>query len=217
MLVPLLRGLDERLDTVVVSHGDADHAGGAEAVLAMQPQAVLRAALAPTHALQAAHPVPCAAGQRWEWDGVAFELLHPLDPAAPVRKANAQSCVLRVRAADGHGALLAGDIEQPQEAQLLANGADLRADVLLVPHHGSKTSSSAAFLAAVAPRFAVVQAGYRNRFGHPAPEVVARLQAQGSTVVDTTRCGAAQWRSDMPAAVVCERDDRSRYWQHRVP
>ncbi len=218
VLVPLLRALDERLDAVVVSHGDIDHAGGAEAVLAMQPQAQLRASLPPDHALQAARPLACAAGQRWQWDGVEFELLHPPSDASHARaKANAMSCVLRVRSASGAAALLAGDIEQPQEAQLLAAPQALRAELLLVPHHGSATSSSAAFLAAVAPRFAVVQAGYRNRFGHPAADVVARLQAQGSTVVDTTRCGAATWRSDVPGRIECERERRARYWQHRLP
>ncbi|MFT3720247.1 DNA internalization-related competence protein ComEC/Rec2 [Pseudorhodoferax sp.] len=216
VLVPLLRALGERLDRVVVSHADSDHSGGAAAVLAMQPQAELLASLPQGHALRVSHAfAPCRAGQRWQWDGVQFEVLHPAeDDGPPGEKPNARSCVLRI--ANGRAAaLLAGDIEQPQEARLLAGAAPLQADWLLVAHHGSKTSSSAAWLGAVAPRIAMVQAGYRNRFGHPAPEVVRRLQAQGAAVVTSTQCGAARWRSDAPAAVDCERLRDVRYWQHR--
>jgi competence protein ComEC len=114
-------------------------------------------------------------------------------------------------------ALLVGDIEAEQEQALLARSAPLRADVLLVPHHGSKTSSSAAFLDAVAPRTALVQAGYRNRFGHPAPEVLQRYHQRDVQVVQSTHCGAARWSSSQPDAVACERDTGRRYWQHRVP
>jgi competence protein ComEC len=85
---------------------------------------------------------------------------------------------------------------------------------LLAPHHGSKTSSSQPFLQALQPGIALVQAGYRNRFGHPAPEVVARYRAQGTQLVESTRCGAATWRSQAPTQVHCERDERQRYW-HR--
>ena len=86
-----------------------------------------------------------------------------------------------------------------------------------MPHHGSRTSSSTALLQAVAPRIALVQAGYRNRFGHPAAEVVERLRAHGAAVVGTVACGAAHWRSDAPDALVCERARDVRYWQHRPP
>jgi competence protein ComEC len=215
VLVPLLRALDERLDTVVVSHVDSDHSGGAQAVLTMQPQAALLASLPADHTLRGLRPgAPCAAGQGWEWDGVVFTVLHPPPGNAPSAKANADSCVLHI-AGSGRAALLAGDIEQPQEARLVAAGALLRADVLLVPHHGSKTSSSAAFLAHVAPRIALVQAGYRNRFGHPAAEVVQRIEAHGATVVDSARCGAITWQSQAPDRLHCERMQQPRYWQHR--
>ncbi|HSO45127.1 MAG TPA: DNA internalization-related competence protein ComEC/Rec2, partial [Rhodoferax sp.] len=178
VLVPLLRSLGVQLDTLVLSHRDSDHTGGAIAVLKMQPQAALLSSIEVEHALQALRPATrCVAGQRWQWDGVDFEVLHPLaSDYGDVRKTNAMSCALRI----GNGrqtALLAGDIEQAQEAQLLARNlggapgpnhptGNLQADVLLVPHHGSKTSSSAAFLDAVQPRLALVQTGYRNRFGH---------------------------------------------------
>ena len=146
-----------------------------------------------------------------------FELLHPLasDYAAGV-KPNAISCVLRI--GNGRAAvLLAGDIERDQERALVQRGGLLAADVLLAPHHGSKSSSSALLLDAVHPRIALVQAGYRNRFGHPAEEVVARYLERGVRVVESTRCGAARWTSVQPGDVACERKRHARYWHHRVP
>ncbi|RYY78401.1 MAG: hypothetical protein EOO24_44190 [Comamonadaceae bacterium] len=114
-------------------------------------------------------------------------------------------------------ALLAGDIEQAQEARLASAGAAIRADLLLVPHHGSKTSSSEAFLEAVNPSLAIVQAGYRNRFGHPAAPVLDRYRQKDVTVIDSPRCGAARWHSTDPARVACQRDVEPRYWHHRIP
>ena len=220
VLVPLLRALGERLDRVVLSHRDSDHTGGAAAVLGMQPQADLLGSIEAGHALQQLRPARrCLAGQRWEWDGVRFEVLHP-SPGDGERagvKPNAMSCVLRIEGGRGV-ALLAGDIERDQEAALASapGRAALRADLLLVPHHGSKTSSSENFLDAVAPRLAVVQAGYRNRFGHPAPEVLARYEARGVPVADTVACGAVRWRSSEPARWRCERETSQRYWAHRI-
>ena len=234
VLVPLLRAMGERLDTLMLSHRDADHTGGAAAVLAQQPQAVLTGSIEVSHSLQGLRPVtPCLAGQQWQWDGVTFEVLHPLalqepgppamragsdtQPVRPVRP-NTLSCVLRIATAAAHGpvALLVGDIEAPQEQALLSRGAALRADVLLMPHHGSKTSSSPLFLDAVQPRTALVQAGYRNRFGHPAAEVLERYQARNIEVVESARCGAATWSSSEPDGVRCERAANPRYWQHLI-
>lgn len=224
VLVPLLRALGERVDVLMLSHRDADHTGGAAAVLAQQPGAALTGSIEAEHALQALRPAtPCVAGQRWVWDGVAFEVLHPTgaEPDHPARP-NTASCVLRVASAEGgpHAqavALLVGDIEAAQEQALLARSAPVKADVLLVPHHGSKTSSSPAFLDAVQPRTALVQAGYRNRFGHPAPEVLQRYAQRQVPVVESARCGAATWSSARPDVVECERDKGRRYWQHTVP
>ena len=218
VLVPLLRALGERLDMLVLSHRDSDHTGGAAAVLAMQPQAEVLSSIEATHPLQAVRPNRrCEAGQRWTWDGVDFEILHPA-PAdyLSFTKPNAISCVLRI--ANGRAtALLAGDIERLQEAALVVRTLELRADVLLAPHHGSKTSSSAALLEAVRPRIALVQAGYRNRFGHPAREVVERYAAYGMRLVENVPCGAALWRSQAPEEVGCERERNARYWHHRLP
>ena len=229
VLVPLLRALGVQLDTLVLSHRDTDHTGGAMAVLKMQPQATLLSSIEDGHALQALRPTTrCMAGQRWQWDGVDFEVLHPLaTDYGDVRKTNAMSCVVRV-ANGAQVVLLAGDIEQAQEAQLVArsqNGAasagqppgNLRADVLLVPHHGSKTSSSELFLDAVQPRQAWVQAGYRNRFGHPASPVLVRYDVRGIRLIDTPHCGAASWQSWQPDRVQCAREVQKRYWHHLVP
>ncbi|MDO9357404.1 MAG: DNA internalization-related competence protein ComEC/Rec2 [Polaromonas sp.] len=217
VLVPLLRALGGSVDMLMLSHRDSDHIGGAPAVLAMQPQAVLRSSIEDGHPLQALRSsVRCIAGQQWQWDGVAFEVLHPPagDYAQP-QKSNAMSCVLRITGAGGT-ALLAGDIEQAQEQRLVTVGAPLRADLLLMPHHGSKTSSSAAFLDAVQPGLALAQAGYRNRFGHPAPPVLARYQERGIKVLASPVCGAATWTSERPADWVCQRDTGLRYWHHRA-
>ncbi|MDB5867989.1 MAG: internalization-related competence protein ComEC/Rec2, partial [Polaromonas sp.] len=215
VLVPLLRALGERIDLLVLSHRDSDHVGGASAVLAMQPQASLLSSIEAGHALQSLRQsTRCNAGQRWDWDGVAFEVLHPAaadyETAA---KSNAMSCVLRI-SNGAQTALLVGDIEAPQERQLAADPARLKADFLLVPHHGSKTSSSAEFLDAVQPQVALAQTGYRNRFGHPVASVVTRYDERGIRLVRSTQCGAAGWQSLAPADVSCQREAGQRYWQH---
>jgi competence protein ComEC len=227
VLAPLLRTFNEKLDTLVLSHRDTDHTGGAPAVLAMQPQAKLVSSIEEGHSLQALRPVQrCVAGDRWQWDGVDFEVLHPHPThyAAALGgklKPNGLSCVLRVTsaaAAGAHSALLTGDIELPQEQHMLATlpARKLKADLLLVPHHGSKTSSGNAWLAAVSPDWAVVQSGYRNRFGHPVPLVLDRYQALGIQVVDTPRCGAALWSSAVPQDMQCQRRVQTRYWHHPI-
>ncbi|TFZ08982.1 DNA internalization-related competence protein ComEC/Rec2 [Ramlibacter humi] len=218
VLVPLLRSIGERLDRVVVSHRDSDHTGGAASVLAAQPSAALEGSLESSHPLRAIRGMQaCLAGRRWSWDGVDFEYLHPTaaDVAAATRP-NAVSCVLRISNAR-RSVLLTGDIEQPQEAALLARGTLAPVDVLLVPHHGSKTSSSEAFLDAVRPHWALVQAGWRNRFGHPAPVVVERYAARQVQLVDSPHCGAAGWSSADPDHVRCEREVSRRYWHHLLP
>jgi competence protein ComEC len=219
VLLPLLRSLGlGRLDVLMLSHRDSDHVGGAATLLQALPVTELRSSLEPGHALLRTAPAEtrCEAGQGWTWDGVRFDILHPLPAHYEAGlKSNDLSCVLRITAASGRRALLAGDLEAEQERALVRREADLRADVLLVPHHGSKTSSSAELLAAVRPAVALVQAGYRSRFGHPAPPVLARYQAAGVEVVASPACGAWRWSSDGKAAT-CERELSRRYWTDRA-
>ncbi|MBH9552812.1 DNA internalization-related competence protein ComEC/Rec2 [Inhella gelatinilytica] len=228
VVVPTLRAHGVgHLDALVLSHDDADHTGGAQSVLSAWPMAQRWCQLPPHHPVnQSGSPVlPCQAGQRWVWDGVAFEFLHP-EPAeargaapkqAPPRD-NARSCVLRVQAEGGVAALLTGDIEAAQEAALVAQGAPLQSDVLVVPHHGSKSSSTPAFVAAVQPRWAFAQVGFMNRHGHPAERVRQTYAAQGVPLLTSAACGAWRWSSDeAPGASGCWRVQRRRYWMAAAP
>lgn len=155
----------------------------------------------------------CEAGQHWVQDGVRFDFLHPL-PALYTGKtaSNNLSCVLWVRGATS-SALLTGDMDATHEAALVQAHPDVQADWLLAPHHGSKSSSGQAFLAQVRPRWVVVQAGYRNRYGHPAASVVQRYEQSGLNWAATPNCGAATWRSRLPNELLCQRQLSPRYWQ----
>jgi len=154
VLVPLLRALGvPRIDVMMLSHRDNDHVGGAAALLASMPVAALSSSLEPTHPLRAvALPQQrCEAGQSWRWDGVEFRVLHPsgTDYGRAAPKPNTLSCTLAVTDAQGRQLLLTGDLEAEQEARLVQeHGHALRSEVLVVPHHGSRTSSTAAFVAA---------------------------------------------------------------------
>ena len=216
VVVPLLHALGARVDTLVLSHRDSDHVGGAAAVLLAYPNALLLSSIEDTHALQRLRPATrCQAGQRWHWDGVDFEVLHPSSADYQgALKSNALSCTLRMTNGQ-HAVLLAGDIEKAQEQKLVQEGIDVKADVLLVPHHGSQTSSTHEFLDAVSPRIALVQSGYRNRYGHPARPVMVRYEERGIQVVSSPTCGAARWQSRQPDRVICQRDSHARYWQHQ--
>ena len=225
ILVPLLQRMGVKLDRVMLSHRDADHTGGAAAVLRAHPQADLWGSLEEGHPLSTLRPVQaCMAGQKWEWDGVQFELLHPLFSDYPkLAGSNALSCVLRVDASQqasskmSHvrqkaSALLVGDIEAAQELAMLQRLALQPVGVLLVPHHGSQTSSTNDFIEALKPHWAVVQAGYLNRYGHPSPRIVQRYETQGVPLSISSECGAAYWQSTQPQELSCEREVRRRYW-----
>ena len=218
VLLPLLHSLGVRhLDRVVVSHDDSDHAGGAASIARSHPEADLLTSAEPQTAAGygLGAPQPCAAGQRWTWDGVDFQIVSPLPGAAP-RNDNAASCVLHV-SAGGASALLTGDIDQTQERLLQQAGRLPYADVLLVPHHGSKTSSSDALIDTVMPRAAVVQAGYRNPHGHPHPDVAARYAERGIPVWRTDLQGALRWRDRAPDTFVAWREARPNYWRDPPP
>ena len=197
IVVPFLRGEGiNRLDGVVVSHADDDHAGGAASVAYSREPRWLLSPLMEDNVLHGAfeRSIRCEAGQRWTWDGVQFTVLHPgsgiYDEPARHRKENDRGCVIRVATA-GFSALLTGDVEARSEAEMLArDAAALRSDVLLVPHHGSKTSSTPEFIDAVAPRIGLLSVGYRNRFRHPNAAVVARYAGRGIELHRTDREGA---------------------------
>ena len=212
VVVPALRGEGlAALDLLVLSHEDNDHIGGALTVLESFPVLGLASSLPKEHPLQALVPSAhrCAQGERWEWDGVRFEFLHPAVVASPRR--NDASCVLRI-SAGGRALLLTGDIERAAELELVRREA-LRSEVLLVPHHGSRSSSSPQFLAAVAPRWAIVPVGYRSRFGHPDAQVLERYRAVGARILRTDLEGAVTVRlSNRETRVAAERRARARYW-----
>lgn len=212
VVVPYLRALGiGHVDKLMITHRDADHAGGAASV---------RAALTVDEVVSSvagSGGQPCIAGQRWVWDGVAFTVLHPEAEAYAVPgKSNHLSCVLRVEAGVRR-VLLTSDIEAPDEAALLRRYPDdLAADVLLMPHHGSKTSSTPAFLAAVGAARAIIPVGYRNRFGHPKPEVLARYEALGTEIWRTDRDGAVNLRlSGQGVELAGWRHEHRRYWHGR--
>lgn len=220
VILPYLRGRGiGRLDMLLVSHSDLDHVGGADALLQTLEVGELRSSLPPAHPLLglAASSQRCLAGQGWQWDGVRFEMLAPdtASYANPRLKANARSCVLRI-SASGKAILLAGDIEAAQEEALLRTGAGrLRADVLLAPHHGSGTSSSAAFLQAVGPSLGIFQVGHRNRYRHPKKEVYERYAEHGIGRLRTDERGAVTLRFGPALQVESYRDTHARYWHGR--
>jgi len=225
VILPYLRGEGvSRLDVLAVSHDDNDHAGGAGSVAAALPVARFVSSMSMSNLPEAwpldrlPYRLPCRSGQAWAWDGVRFEWLNPglAELAEPRGSPNDRSCVLRVVTAHGT-ALLAGDIEKGAEQLLLArhgrNGG-LAADVLSVPHHGSGTSSTPDFVAAVSPRIAVFSVGYRNRFGHPRADVWARYA--GAERVRTDEAGAVGIRSaDGRVALERARERGRRYWHGR--
>jgi competence protein ComEC len=215
VLLPFLRfqGLD-RIDTLVIGHGDNDHIGGAAALAgAIDVRRVLSSVPERVPWWRAE---PCRDDQAWEWDGVRFEILHP-GAETPFR-GNDASCVLSVRTRAG-AILLTGDIERRAELSLV-NGEPQRlaADVLVAPHHGSKTSSSPSFVAQVGPRYVLFPSGYRNRWGFPHPPVVERYRSAGAALYSSAEHGALTVRLpvagsiDPPAAY---RRDARRYWHDR--
>jgi competence protein ComEC len=206
IIVPALarRGVAE-LDVLIVSHSDSDHAGGAHAVRTAYPEA--RVLKGPDVASLSG--ATCVAGERWLWDGVEFEILHPAAEFAA--RGNDSSCVLRVVTRWG-SLLLPGDVEGRGE-RALADHASFAADVVLVPHHGSATSSSPAFVTGAASRYALVSAGYANRWGLPRPDVAERWARAGAAVLVTADTGAMTLAFRVNGLDLnTERLRRRRYW-----
>ena len=219
IIAPYLRAVGSTgLDAMVISHNDSDHSGGALSVMREAEVGSLLSSMGPENPIVAAANAPrrCVRGEQWQWDGVAFEVLHPApgDYATPAAKINNLSCVLRIATAGG-SLLLTGDIEKPAEEALIErDGAQLRSDVLLAPHHGSRTSSTTAFLSAVASPLVIVAAGYRNRFGHPRADVVARYESARAKVLRTDLDGAITVTlGPQEVEAIGERAANPRYWR----
>ena len=190
VLVPFLRhrGI-RRVDRLIVSHSDLDHAGGVQALLQAMPVSDILAGEAMPWVETPARP--CRADMAWSWNGVRFSILHP-GTAASLR-GNAASCVVLVEVGE-YKALLSGDIESETEAQLVRRRVLVPVDFVTVPHHGSRTSSIAPFVRSLTPSLAVVSAGFSNRWGFPRPDVVARWRATGARVLNTATSGAIHVR-----------------------
>lgn len=216
VIVPYLRAIGvDRLDGMIVTHRDTDHSGGAMSVLESMP--VGWVADAPdtnfSGMVQGVRQRVCAAGHDWEWDGVSFEFLHPASLSrAKDQASNHQSCVLRVSAA-GKSMLLTSDIETPDETAMLASGLG-HSNVILVPHHGSGTSSGPDFLDVVQPEVAIIPVGYRNRYRHPKPSVLAAYEERKIRVLRTDADGMVQ--VSLPSmAITAYRQAHRRYWMDR--
>lgn len=215
VLLPFLRyqGID-RVDKLIVSHGDNDHIGGAATLLrGIRTDAVLSSV---PERIDHVSVDFCRTGQSWLWDGVSFVMLAPGEEAV-FRSSNDNSCVLKVVTEQG-SILLTGDIEKNVEAWLIEKYAyDLLADILIVPHHGSKTSSTHAFLQAVSPSYALIPSGYKNRFGFPHQEVIERLDDLNINWFDTGRHGALTVTTTIHTLKLeAQRLVHRRYW-HAVP
>jgi competence protein ComEC len=213
VLLPFLRFRGHAgIDRLVLSHGDIDHAGGAEWLQRSFPVdstwsgELDRVAVATS---------ACRRDDSWFWDGVRFRWLHPANPGTA--SGNNASCVLEI---DNGAArvLLTGDIEAAVERQLVTRYAgDLRSDIVIAPHHGSRSSSTEAFVGELRPAYAVFSSGWANRYGFPHDEVRDRWHRQGAVTLNTAYCGTISFVIDARDGVqapTCERVRRRRFWHH---
>jgi competence protein ComEC len=220
ILLPALRGMGIlRLDALILTHDDIDHIGGTESILQGMEVGNVISSLHNTHPklLAASRTTSCSDGNSWEWDGVRFDMLHPAETntTGKFEHDNEQSCVLKISTGQ-HSILLTGDIEKISEQRLLTlHPGELAATVLVVPHHGSKSSSSPPFVDAVHPKFSIFTTGYRNRFGHPKEEVVERYRAAGSEILRSDDAGAFSIVMNAQSLdIEPYRRSHKRYWQH---
>lgn len=201
----------KKLDTLLISHGDNDHSGGAYSILEKTPTAqILTSAPEKLILYQTSQ---CETGQNWTWDGVQFSIL---SPAKTFEKDNDNSCVLRIETGK-NAILLTGDIESVTENWLVENMPEkLPAHVLVAPHHGSKTSSSLSFLQAVKPKIVLIPAGYRNQFHHPSKEVVARYESLNAQIFTSANDGALKVKLNSNAVTIESlRETAGKYWQFK--
>jgi competence protein ComEC len=201
-----------RVDCLMLSHGDLDHVSGTRGLLAALAVGGLDTATPERFADLRPPPAPCRTGAFWHWDEVAFRVLHP--PGVGRWKGNDASCVLLVSGRWGR-LLLPGDIEERAEYRLLRSAREaLAADVVVLPHHGSRSSSTPAFVRATAARVAISTTGHGNRHGHPDPRVVRRWQRAGAVHLDTARDGALRVLVGPGGLEIrAERRDAPRWWR----
>jgi competence protein ComEC len=223
ILIPSLRASGiAKLDGLILTHDDTDHTGGAASVMQAMPIDWVSSSLPDEHKLLefATESRRCMDGQTWQWDGVSFEMLHPDAASYSVKNVrdNNMGCVLRISIGDMH-VLLTADIEKDSEQQLLIEHADkLPAAMLVVPHHGSKTSSTDEFITSVRPKYAVFTVGYRNRFGHPKHDVVQRYLDSGAQLLRSDTDGAILVEMNaLELKVESYRKSHRRYWMHSPP
>ena len=229
IVTPYLKQIGRaEIDTLVVSHGDSDHAGGLSGLLEhYQPGRIIAGEQLVPHKVHGVRP--CGKGQAWEWDGVKFQVLWPerrdfsgkghgkgSGKGYGKGHSNNRSCVLLISYHNQH-ILLPGDIERVAESRLLREGAFAglpRLTLLVAPHHGSNTSSSRAFLQALKPGHVVFSAGYKHHFGHPHPKVMARYQMLGTQQWQTALSGALvfRWHEQGELAISETRHKSRRYW-----
>lgn len=231
IVVPFLRAEGiHQLSGVVLSHDDMDHSGGIASVVSHLPIGWFLSSLPSDAALFQQVPLDtipkqsnlqCVAGQHWQWDGVQFDVLYPtterLEDA--FLKDNDKSCVIKMTSAFG-SLLLSGDIERSSEGYLLEHASSqLTSDVLISPHHGSKTSSSRGFIDAVSPKYVLITNGYLNRFGHPKDLIQQRYEDVGSAVYRSDYDGAVQihFQANQPIAPIAWRKYNPKYWHDRYP
>ncbi len=210
VVIPFLkRSGISNIDTLLISHGDNDHIGGAVSVLEQIPVEKILTSI--PYMLESYSPVLCLAGQTWVWDQVNFEILSPAKPG--LINNNNQSCVLKINSKYGN-ILLTGDIEAETENWLVNRyTSGLKSKVLIAPHHGSKTSSTLSFLNTVKPEIIIIPSGYRNRYSFPHHEVLQRYQHVNANWFNTASKGAVTVDlKDKPLQVYSARDRRSKYW-----
>ena len=213
VIIPFLKSQGvKQVDMLVISHGDNDHIGGANTVLQEIKVAKILTSVPKQMETFSAHA--CASGQSWVWDKVIFEILSPKTPG--FSSDNDNSCVLQIKSAHGT-ILLTGDIETPAENWLLARyGKALAADVLVVPHHGSDTSSSEQFINQVNAKLALIPAGYRNRFGFPHKQVVERYQQKQIRLFNVSDHGAIKVTLANGSKIIAtQRGKHMKYWNKK--
>lgn len=220
IVLPRLRALGiAQLDGLVLTHDDLDHTGGASAVMRDMQPGWLLSSLPAGHALLKRPHQPCLRGQRWQWDGVAFEVLNPTPYAYAQagRSDNDKSCVLKI-SRGAQSLLLTADAERIGELEMTERVAGkLPATVLVAGHHGSNTSSIAEFVSAVQAQQVVFTLGRKNRYGHPHPEVWRRFAETGAVLHRSDRHGwlRLSFAGD-GVSIERWREQRKRYWQ-RAP